>query len=343
VSELDFDSVIGQPTFWYRNKVLFKQNQATISNDLIRKLLVSKINQSNIDLILNNTNINYDFIKPKDIPLSGSKVEFDNAIQIGGWVLQWKDSETITPTAINNNQQQQTGSTMQELTLIKVISLAAVDAINPCALAVLTMILIAIISYNPRKRKNILYAGLAFALAVVIMYMAYGLIIIKFFQLVQAITSIRIILYKVLGVIAVMLGVLQIKDFFKYKAGTIGTEMPLSMRPKVKKLISKVTSPKGAFIIGLFVTLFLLPCTIGPYVIMGGILSAFEIIKTIPTLLLYNLIFILPIIIITLIVYFGLKKTADISEWKDKNIKILHLVAGIVMFLLGIAMFFGLL
>ena len=343
VSELDFDSVIGQPTFWYRNKVLFKQNQATISNDLIRKLLVSKINQSNIDLILNNTNINYDFIKPKDIPLSGSKVEFDNALEVGGWVLQWKDSETITPTATNNNEQQQIESTKQELTLIKVISLAAVDAINPCALAVLTMILIAIISYNPRKRKNILYAGLAFALAVVIMYMAYGLIIIKFFQLVQAITSIRIILYKVLGVIAVMLGVLQIKDFFKYKAGTIGTEMPLSMRPKVKKLISKVTSPKGAFIIGLFVTLFLLPCTIGPYVIMGGILSAFEIIKTIPTLLLYNLIFILPIIIITLIVYFGLKKTADISEWKDKNIKILHLVAGIVMFLLGIAMFFGLL
>ncbi|MCK4647738.1 hypothetical protein KAT24_02305, partial [Candidatus Pacearchaeota archaeon] len=97
----------------------------------------------------------------------------------------------------------------------------------------------------------------------------------------------------------------------------------------------------GAFIVGLFVTIFLLPCTIGPYIIAGGILSAMAIIKTIPPLLLYNAIFVIPMIIITGIVYFGISKVEDVSGWKDKNIKVLHLIAGIIMLLLGIGLLLG--
>jgi len=39
-------------------------------------------------------------------------------------------------------------------------------------------------------------------------------------------------LYKVLGVVAIILGVLQIKDFITYKAGGFGTEMPISLKTK---------------------------------------------------------------------------------------------------------------
>jgi len=224
----------------------------------------------------------------------------------------------------------------QELTLTKILSLAVVDSINPCAIAVLALMLIAIMSYNPKKRMKVLFAGLAFTLSVFIMYIIYGLVIIKFFQLVQLLTGIRVWLYKILGLGAVVLGVLNIRDFFGYKPGRLATEMPLMLRPKVKKIISKVTSPKGAFIVGIFVTLFLLPCTIGPYIIAGGILSALELFKTLPWLLIYNLVFVLPMIIITLVVYLGFTTVENVSGWKDKNIKWLHLVAGIIMALLGI-------
>jgi cytochrome c biogenesis protein CcdA len=118
--------------------------------------------------------------------------------------------------------------------------------------------------------------------------------------------------------------------------------MPLFLRPKVKKIISKITSPKGAFLIGAFVTFFLLPCTIGPYVIAGGILSALELLKTFPWLLLYNLVFVLPMIVIVGLVYFGFRKVEDVSSWKEKNIKYLHLLAGIIITLLGIIMVLGL-
>ena len=230
---------------------------------------------------------------------------------------------------------------MEELTVAKILSLAVVDAVNPCALAVLSLMLIAIITYNPKNRKNIILAGSAFSISVFVMYLFYGLVIIKFFQVVQALTSIRLLLYKILGGIAIILGILNIKDFFYYKPGGLGTEMPIFLRPKVKKIISGITSPKGAFTIGAFVTVFLLPCTIGPYVIAGGILSAFELVMVVPWLLLYNFVFILPMLAITLIVYAGIKKVEDVSEWKDKNIKYLHLISGVIIFLLGLAMFMG--
>ena len=35
--------------------------------------------------------------------------------------------------------------------------------------------------------------------------------------------------------------------------------MPLKLRPRMKSIVKRITSPKGAFVIGLFVTLFLLP------------------------------------------------------------------------------------
>lgn len=338
LNELDFNELQGQPVIWYDNKVLIKKSDSDVSTETLRALLDSELDEATIDSILD---IEYEFIEAEDVPLSGTSISFDNALQLDGWILQWKDIDKITPTG-EKDSKENIESITQKVTLWKVISLALVDAVNPCALAVLTMILLSIITYNPNKKKTILYSGLAFVAAVIIMYLIYGIVIIKFFQLIQAITSVRLILYKVLGVVAIGLGLLQIKDFITYKAGSFATEMPLSLRPKVKKLISRVTSPKGAFIVGLFVTLFLLPCTIGPYVIMGGILSAFAILKTLPLLLFYNLIFVLPMLVITIVVYFGVGKIDDVSAWKDKNTKILHLVAGIIIFLLGIAMLFGL-
>lgn len=228
-----------------------------------------------------------------------------------------------------------------ELTLPKVLSLAAVDAVNPCALAVLIMMLFAILAFTPKKRHNILLAGLAFTTSVFVMYFFYGLIIIRFFQLIQALTSVKLWLYKILGLVAIILGILNLRDFVRYKPGGFLTEMPMFLRPKVQSLMFKVTSPKGAFVVGALVTLFLLPCTIGPYIICGGILCTVDLVETLPWLLLYNLIFVLPMLAITAVCYIGFTTVESVSEWKEENIKYLHLVAGVIILVLGIAMLLG--
>jgi cytochrome c biogenesis protein CcdA len=92
----------------------------------------------------------------------------------------------------------------------------------------------------------------------------------------------------------------------------------------------------------LIVSFFLTPCTGGPYFVAGGILSKTNFIQAIPYLLLYMIIFISPMIAITLIVYFGFMAVEDISGWREKNIKNLHWIAGLILLGLGIAMLFGL-
>ncbi len=355
-TNLDIASLAGAPKIWHQNKILVKYKEGESDSQLLRQLVLS----SNTDQVLANSD--YINVEPVAMPLSGSNVEFEHAVVVDNWLFQWDgeglvlDSELLpfaevigeeTPAVGEESTDNQSEAEVNEeggeadLTWTKIISLAAVDAVNPCALAVLVLMLTAILAYNPSKRKNIIFAGLAFVVSIYIMYLFYGLVIIKFFQLVQALTAVRLWLYKILGAIAVILGILNIRDFFKYKPGRTGTEMPLFMRPKVKKIIGGITSPRGAFGVGIFVTLFLLPCTIGPYIIAGGILSAMDIIKTLPPLLLYNLIFVAPMLVIIGIVYIGFRRVEDISAWKEKHITTLHLVAGIIMLALGAAMMAG--
>jgi len=228
------------------------------------------------------------------------------------------------------------------INIIRITSLALADSVNPCAIAVLAMILVSIMVQNIEKRRKVLFGGLAFVAAVFIGYLIYGVIIVQFFNFFsEAIRQNTKLIYSILGIIAMVFGALNVKDFFVYKKGSFGTEMPLMLRPKVKRLIDKVTSPGGAFIMGILVTLFLLPCTIGPYIVASGLLSELGILGALPWLLYYNLIFVLPMIAITLIIYFGYAKVDEVTGWKDKHIRILHLVAGSLLFLVGVAILMG--
>ena len=230
-----------------------------------------------------------------------------------------------------------------EISFLRLIALAGADAVNPCALAVLVLVLVALLTAE-RKKSDVLKGGLMFTLAVFIFYILYGLIMIGIFKSVEnTIAGIRIYLLKGLGVFAMFLGALNIKDFFFYKAGSVMTEMPMVIRPKLKRIIKGITSPKGAFYIGIFVTIFLLPCTIGPYIVASGILSSLDMLKTIPWLLIYNLIFILPMLAITFIIYFGYSSVEKVGGWKEANIRWLHLIAGLLLFIIGLLMLIGIL
>ncbi len=224
----------------------------------------------------------------------------------------------------------------------RITMLALADSVNPCAIAVLTMVLVTILIQNPDKRKKVLFGGIAFVSAIYLGYLFYGVVIIQIFKgFAELLRENSIYIYNGLGILAMIIGALNIKDFFMYKKGGIATEMPIFMRPKVKKIIDKITSPSGAFIIGFLVTLFLLPCTIGPYIIASGLLSELGTLGALPWLAYYNILFILPMLAITLIIYFGLTRIQDVSGWKERNIRKLHLIAGILMFAVGFALLMG--
>jgi len=333
-NELDPVSLPGYPVIWHQQKILIKQGPKG-DGELLKELLVS----DNLPDILQGAK--FKAIEPIEVVIPGKTIEFDNGILIDDWIFQWNgEGLGIPPQPVEPTPPAPPpppNIPKPTLTLPKVLALAAADAVNPCEIAVLLLMLTTILFYNPGNRRAVLFAGSAFITAVFVIYFLYGLVFIKFFHVVQASW-----LFKGLAVAAIVFGILNIRDFVRYKPGGLGTEMPLLLRPRVKKILSRITSTRGAFLTGVFVTIFLLPCTMGPYIIAAGILSVYDMVQTAPILLLYNLVFIIPMLAIVGIVYFGLGRVHDVYLWKERNITKLHLIAGIIILGLGIAMLSGL-
>lgn len=337
--DLDLNTLPGKPKIWTRDRVLLRQDTAVgFEGEPLRELLTA-------DSVLTAlSSVTFEKTNPEALPLSGGELKFANAVKLGGWLLEWNGAGVggaVSGSSESTTGKPTTTATAGDLTLAKILSLAVADSINPCALAVLTLMLITIMTRHPENRRKVLLAGLAFSASVFVMYLFYGLVIIRLFQVVQALTSVRIWLYRLLGFAAILLGALNLKDFFAYQPGGLGTEMPMGLRPRVQRLITGVVSPWGAVGVGAFVTIFLLPCTIGPYIICGGILCSLDLIKALPWLLLYNIIFVLPMLVITGICYAGLTTVGNVSGWKSRNIRYLHLVTGLLILGLGLAMVLG--
>ena len=141
--------------------------------------------------------------------------------------------------------------------------------------------------------------------------------------------------YIIVTVLAVIVGLLNIKDYFWYRKGLL-MEIPLSWRPAMKKIINSATSPLGAFLVGFIVSLFELPCTGGPYIVILGLLAK-EVTRAtgIIYLLLYNLVFVMPLIMLSIIIYKGISTSEKLEKIRQDKIKILHLIAGILMLVIA--------
>lgn len=333
---LSLNDLGGFPKVYTVDRVAYKVDSADITEQgsaVIKEfLLTDDINKYAKDL--KGTKIDN-----LDIQTPGGTISYENGIRIDSWNILWNGEnpdEYVEQEETTDNQTE----TKTNIPIFQVIALALTDSINPCALTVLLMMLLAIATYHPKKRGHIILSGLMFVLSVFVIYMFYGILVIKAAQLLSSINIFRGIastyLSLILGVFALILSILELKDFFRYKPGSIGTEMPMKWREKVQKIIAKISSPLGALGLGAFVTVFLLPCTAGPVLILGGMLSFRDLLSNIPILLLYNFIFVLPMLIIVLLVSLGKKKIEDISHWKEKNIRVIHLIIGLIFLVLAI-------
>ncbi|HHK67190.1 MAG TPA: cytochrome c biogenesis protein [Candidatus Acetothermia bacterium] len=220
----------------------------------------------------------------------------------------------------------------KSLTIPAVVLAAAADSVNPCTFAVLVLLLGTLLVAG--KKGKVLQAGLAFIAAI---YISYFLMGIGIFSAIQAAGVQRPFIIAVSG-LAILLGLWNMKDYFAYgKWFTI--EVPARWRPLVKRITSSVVSVPGAFAVGVLDSLFLLPCSSGPYIAILALLSKTTTrAQGVGLLLFYNLIFILPLLIITVAVHFGYTTTARAERWRSARLGKLHLVSGVVMLLLGVGM-----
>lgn len=112
----------------------------------------------------------------------------------------------------------------------------------------------------------------------------------------------------------------------------------MAWRPRMMKIIQAVVSPRGAFFIGIIVSLFLLPCSSGPYFVILGLLRSESSALTqlgINYLILYNFIFVLPMLVITFLVGLGYSSVEQLAKIKNRNTRLIHLIVGLLMLGLG--------
>lgn len=202
------------------------------------------------------------------------------------------------------------------------------DSINPCAFAVMLLLLSTILSKHKSRRKTIL-SGVMFAFAVFVTYLAMGIWI---FSALGSLTN-TFYLKLVVWILWILVWLANIKDFFRYGKWFV-MEVPFSRRPKMDDLIDKVSSPIGAFAAWVVVSLFLLPCSSGPYFTILGYLSAESKglnLRGYIYLIIYNLIFVLPMLIIAFMVAYGYASVNKLAEAKHKNTRLIHLIVGVLM------------
>jgi hypothetical protein len=336
---LDVAALPGYPVVWAGDRVVIREGTGG-DNRVLRGFLAGGDPAA---LLLG---AGYEDLGPITAGHSGFEARFNQSFRSGGWLFGWSGIAPVATTPVATVTPVVTPTEAAcpppvELTATKIVALAAVNAINPCALAVLVVILLAIITSNPGKRTQILFAGLAFALSVFVFYLIYGLILVSVLSTVREAASFQVLLTRALGLVSIAIGIFHIREYFTPGKNAPLTGIPSGWKPRLGEALNRITTPWGAFLVGGLVTLFLLPCNIGPYIIGCGILAVYGPLVALPYLLLYNLVFILPMLIITVVVYLGVARIGDVKGWREENIGKFHLVSGIIILAFGILLLFG--
>ncbi len=228
------------------------------------------------------------------------------------------------------------------LTLPILIGAALVDSINPCVFGVL-IFLIMFMTKLFKDPKRMLIGGLIYTSVVYLSYLLIGIGFLKFtvsFGFSQTI-------YWIAAIIAIAAGILEIKDFFWYGKGLTLQLIPGAAKrikyytEKIKKLHKKgiIYCYLAAIPLGIFVTLVELPCTGAPYLAVLAIIGKGDYANGIPLLMIYNLIFILPLIVMIFIAYFG-KSSEVLEEWRKKHRGLMRLSIGLFLVALGAYMIY---
>ena len=213
-------------------------------------------------------------------------------------------------------------------TLGTVIATALIDSINPCAIGVLILLISIMIAF--KTKKDMIFYGFIYVLAVFVTYVLAGLGILYFLSSIPLYISEYISI--TVGLLIVIAGLIEIKDFFWYGHG-ITLAIPPERAKQIHEMTKNITLP-GVLLLGAFVAGVELPCTGAPYLAILLLLSQNFNFAAFLMLILYNIIFVLPLIFILLMVYFGFK-IQNIKRWKQNNRTYMRLATGIILILLG--------
>lgn len=212
-----------------------------------------------------------------------------------------------------------------------VVTAGLLDSVNPCAFAVI-LLLLAFLFTLRQSRKQILKLGLVYIGMIFLVYFAIG---IGLFQAVRISEDPHFVAQAGSWVL-IVLGSINLLEYL-FPKFPVKLHMPKAVGEKTNQLIKKATVPTtiGA---GLLVGLCTFPCSGGIYVSIITMLNARATYGWgFSYLVLYNLLFVLPLIGILLAA--GNRRTVKAwARWERTNAKLIRLWYGLTMIVLGLIM-----
>lgn len=210
---------------------------------------------------------------------------------------------------------------------------ALVDSINPCAFGILLLTVGFLVSLG-RMRSDILKIGGVYVLGLFTVYILIG------FGILQALHIFNTphFMAKVGASILIALGTANLINEF-FPGFPVKIRIPQGAHHAMAKLMGRASLP-AVFLLGLLVGLCEFPCTGGPYLMVLGLLhDQGTYLAGVGYLVLYNLIFILPLVLL-LFIASDSRFLDRVNVWKRSQNKRMRLWGGIAMVILGISIFF---
>lgn len=217
------------------------------------------------------------------------------------------------------------------LTIPILVGAAIIDSINPCAFGVL-IFLLAYLFKAFHSRRLVLVHGLTYISAVFVTYLIAGLFLLP---IISQLGRASAMAYIGIGIILIIFGILEIKDFFFYGKGpSLGISSSAGRR--IEMITRHITGKLStSFFLGVFVALVELPCTGAVYL---GVLALVSLAGLTASnfllLVLYNLLFILPLVVILLLIHRG-GQTEKFEKWREKYRRYMRLAIGLLLIALG--------
>jgi cytochrome c biogenesis protein CcdA/HEAT repeat protein len=238
------------------------------------------------------------------------------------------------------------GRRYEAITLPIVIGGGLLDGINPCAFATIIFFL-SYLQIARRTPREMLMVGASFILAVFLAYLAAGLVLHQVLETLSSkVAGVQRWMNLGFGGLALLASWLSLKDAWKARAGKLDEmtlQLPGLLKDRIRGVIRSGARARrfvvAAFLAGLVISLLELACTgqvYAPiiYQIQKGRLDA------VLWLVIYNLAFITPLIVIFLLAYGGLR-SETLIEFQKKHTFAVKLGLALLFLVLALFIFFG--
>lgn len=243
---------------------------------------------------------------------------------------------------------------LSKINLVAVICFGLIDGLNPCAISTLVFLITFTTLLRVRNAK-LLIVGLCFVIASFVTYTAIGLGILQGFYVLDVYPRLRAGLELCFGCVLLLLAYLSFRDAYRYKktgdSGDVVVKLPHSVKLVINRLIHKLLTPGaligGSLMCGMLVTILEGICTGQTYIptLVAVIKGRREIGKGHISrvawmyLLVYNAMFVVPLIVAFMLSYAGVKSERFL-KWSRKNVVVSKVLMGFLFIILSILMFY---